>query len=83
MGLLLEKLGEYLVKSRVNKLKAYCSDNNLKLPQACNKQELIETILNYRDDQIYRWSQLALAIPDHSRTSSAREGIQRKLSGLP
>ena len=45
-----EKLREcLLVKSRVDELKAYGRDNNLKLPQACKKQELIETILNYRD----------------------------------
>ena len=49
MGLPQEKLRECLVKSRVDELKAYGHDNNLKLLQPCKKQELIETILNYRD----------------------------------
>ena len=43
-GLPWEKLRDCLVKSRVDKLKAYCRDSNLKLLQACKKQELIETI---------------------------------------
>ena len=41
---LLAKLRDCLIKSRVDELKVYGHDNNLKLPQ-----ELIETILNYRD----------------------------------
>ena len=48
VGLPREKLRECHVKSRVNELKACGCDNNLKLPQACKKQELIKTILNYR-----------------------------------
>ena len=38
VGLPREKLCECLVKSRVDKLKAYGRDNNLKSPQACKKQ---------------------------------------------
>jgi len=46
MGLPWENLRVCLLKSRVVELKAYCPD---KLPPACKKEELIETILNYRD----------------------------------
>ena len=38
VGLPREKLCECLVKSKVDELKAYGRDNNLKLPQACKKQ---------------------------------------------
>ena len=43
MGSPLEKFRGGVVYGRVDKLKAYCRDNNLKRPQACKKQELIET----------------------------------------
>ena len=86
MGLPWEKLRECLLKSRVVELKAYCRDNSLKLPPACKKEELIETILNYRDMGLIKSegdATASTAIPDYGRISSARELVQRKLSGLP
>lgn len=70
----------------VDELKAYGHDNNLKLPQACKKQELMETILNYRDLGLIKSAgdpTASIAIYHHARTSSVRECIQHKLSGFP
>lgn len=79
MGLPREKLRECLLKSRVVELKAYCRDNSLKLPPACKKEKLIETILNYRDMGLIKSEGDATgstAIPDYERISSARELVQ-------
>ena len=79
MGLPREKLHECLLKSRVVKLKAYCHDNSLKLPPACKKEELIETILNYRDMELIKSegdATASTAIPDYGRISSVRELVQ-------
>ena len=62
----------------VDELKAYGHDNNLKLPQACKKQELIETILNRRYLGLIKSAgdpTASIAIPHHARTSSVRECI--------